>query len=172
VYLAQQLHLANLQIISCTITGNMVKSTSASGGGVYLNAADVTVNIYNSIISGNTKGATGTGTVSDVEGVAAAVWTKKSSVISAQVFDFNGTAVTSVSFDPVTMLGNLTSNGGTTSTVKLLGASNPATTNGMTASQLITLGNSLTTIVPSTIITLDQIGGSRTAKPYIGALAQ
>ena len=41
---------ANLQIISSTVTGNMVKSTSALGGGLYMNAADVTVNIHNSII--------------------------------------------------------------------------------------------------------------------------
>jgi hypothetical protein len=163
---------ANLQVISCTITGNRVKSTSASGGGIYLNAADVTVNIYNSIISGNTKGATGVETVSDMDGIAAASYTKKSSIIGAQVFDANGLALSGVTFDPVSMLGSLSNNGGVTLTVKLLGASNPATTNGMTASQLTTLGSALGTPVPASIITLDQIGGSRTSKAYIGALAQ
>lgn len=74
---------ANLHIISSIVTGNMVKNASALGGGLYMNAADVTVNIHNSIISGNTRGTTGTGTASDVEGVAAAGWTKKPSVIGS-----------------------------------------------------------------------------------------
>lgn len=163
---------SNLQIISSTITGNQVKSTSALGGGVYLNAVDVTVSVYNSIISGNTRGVTGTGTVSDIEGVTNSVWTKKSSIISSQVFDFNGTVVAGATFDATTMLGPLTNNGGSLATMKLLGSGNPALTNGMSVSQLTTLGASLATPVPTTIITNDQIGSSRATKAYIGALAQ
>lgn len=162
---------ANLQIISSTITGNQVKSASALGGGVYMNAADVSLTIHNSIISGNTRGATGTGTVSDVEGVAAAVWTKKSTIVSAQVFDANGNAL-GATFAPASMLGALTNNGGSLPTIKLLGANNPALTNGISAAALITLGSTLSTPVPASIIAFDQLGGSRVAKPYMGALAQ
>lgn len=163
---------ANLQIISSTITANQIKNGSALGGGLYLNAVDATVNIYNSIVSGNTRGTSGTGTASDVEGVAGSAWTKKSTVISGQVFDFSGATVTGASFDPASMLGTLTNNGGSMPTIKLTGTSNPAMTNGMTTAQLTTLGASLATPVPSTIIINDQLGASRATKTYIGALAQ
>lgn len=161
---------ANLQIISSTVTGNMVKNASALGGGLYMNAADVTVNIHNSIISGNTRGATGTGTASDVEGVAAAGWTKKSSVIGSQVFDFNAVAISGATFDFATMLGSLANNGGGMSTVKLSATGNPAVTNGMTSSQLTTLGASLPTQVPASIISFDQIGNTRSGKTHMGSL--
>lgn len=163
---------ANLQIISSTITGNMVKNASTLGGGLYMNAADVTVNIYNSVISGNSRGVTGTGTVSDVEGVAGAGWTKKSSVIGSQVFDFNAAAISGATFDFATMLGPLANNGGNLSTVKLLGTGNPALTNGMTVAELTTLGASLATQVPAAIISFDQIGNSRSGKTQMGALVQ
>lgn len=163
---------ATLQVISSTITGNMVKSASALGGGLYMNAADVTVNIYNSIISGNSRGATGTGTASDVEGVAAAGWTKKSSVIGSQVFDFNAAAISGATFDFATMLGPLANNGGNMQTVKLLGTGNPAIANGMTATELTTLGASLATPVPASTIAFDQIGNSRSGKTQMGALIQ
>lgn len=161
---------ANLQIISSTVTGNMVKNASALGGGLYMNAADVTVNIHNSIISGNTRGTTGTGTASDVEGVAAAGWTKKSSVIGSQVFDFNAVAISGTTFDFATMLAPLANNGGGTSTVKLSATGNPAVTNGMTSSQLTTLGSSLPTQVPESIISFDQIGNTRSGKTHMGSL--
>lgn len=163
---------ANLQIISCTITGNMIKSTSALGGGVYMNAADVTVNIHNSIISGNSRGATGTGTASDVEGVAAAGWTKKSSIIGSQVFDANAVVIAGANFDFATMLGLLANNGGNMQTVKLLGTGNPAFANGMTSAELTTLGGSLPTQVPASIISFDQIGSSRAGKAQMGAIVQ
>lgn len=163
---------ANLQLISSTVTGNMVKSTSALGGGIYMNAADVTVNISNSIVSGNSRGAIGTGTVSDVEGVAAAGWTKKASVIGGQVFDINAVAISGATFDFVTMFGPLANNGGNLSTIKLLGTGNPAITNGMSSVELTSLGASLATAVPASIISFDQIGGSRSGKMHMGALAQ
>lgn len=162
---------ASLTIISSTITGNKIKHASAKGAGVYVNAtaANATLNIYNSIVSGNTAGATGTENVSDVDGAAGFAWTKKYTVASNQVFDNNGVAIAGATFDFATMLGAFTNNGGGTNTCLLLGANNPAKANGMSTNDLITLGNTLTPSIPAEIITYDQIGGSRSGKPYLGA---
>jgi hypothetical protein len=159
---------ATLDLVSTTITANKVKG-SANGAGLYVNALFCTINIYNSIISGNTKGATGTETASDIEGVAGFTWSKKNAIVGNQVFNSTGTAVSGSTFDFATMLGALTSNGGNTRTVKLQGTGNPALTNGMAVSELTTLGATLSTAVPADIIGFDQTGESRASKPYIGA---
>ena len=84
----------------------------------------------------------------------------------------NAAAIAGANFDFATMLGALTNNGGNLATVKLLGTPNPAVTNGMTAAELTTLGASLATPVPAAIISFDQIGGNRSGKTRMGALAQ
>lgn len=160
---------ATLDIVSSTITANKIKSTTASGGGLYSNSLFGTINVYNTIISGNTKGATGTESVSDVDGVAGFAWSKRYTIASEQVFDGDGNAVGGATFDFASMLGPLTNNGGETSTVKLTGSSNPALTNGMNDVQLTELGNTLSTSVPASIIAFDQTGESRSGKAYIGA---
>ncbi|MDX9883333.1 MAG: hypothetical protein RBS73_14825 [Prolixibacteraceae bacterium] len=162
---------ATLTIISSTITGNKIKHASAKGAGVYVNAtaANATLNIYNSIVSGNTAGPSGTENISDVEGAAGFAWTKKYTIASDQVYDNNGVAIPGTTFDFATMLGTFADNGGGTNTCLLLGANNPAKTNGMSANDLITLGNTFTPAIPAEIIANDQIGGNRNGKPYIGA---
>lgn len=160
---------ATLDIVSSTITANKVKSTMASGGGVYSNSLFGTINVYNTIVSGNTKGATGTENVSDVDGVAGFAGSKWYTIASTQVFDGDGNAVGGATFDFASMLGPLANNGGETSTVKLIGSGNPALTNGMNDVQLTELGNTLSTAVPASIIAFDQTGESRSGKAYIGA---
>lgn len=149
---------ASLDVVSCTISGNQVKSATAGGAGLYSNSLFGTINVYNTIISGNTKGATGTEAASDVEGVAGFTWGKHNTLVGNEA-----------SFDVATMLGPLTNNGGHTRTMKLTGSNNPAFTDGMTEAELTTLGTTLSTPVPADIITFDQTGESRNGKPYIGA---
>lgn len=160
---------ASLDMVSTTVSGNKVKSATASGGGVYSNSLFGTINVYNSIISGNTKGATGTEGVSDVDGVNGYAWSKKYTIAADQVFDDAGNVVPAATFDYMTMLGALADNGGATRTIKLIGSGNPALTLGMTEAQLIDLGNALPVLVPASIIGFDQTGESRSSKPYIGA---
>ena len=162
---------ATLTIISSTITGNRIKHATAKGAGVYINAvaANATVNIYNSIVSGNTAGPTGTENVSDVDGAVGFAWTKKYSAVTNQVFDNNGIAVAGATFDFATMLGTLANNGGETNTCLLSGSNNQGKANGMSTGDLTTLGNSFTPVIPSEIITRDQTGLSRSGKLYIGA---
>jgi hypothetical protein len=160
---------ASLDIVSTTVSANKVKSATASGGGVYSNSLFGTINVYNSIISGNTKGVTGTETFSDVDGVAGYAWNKRYTIAGDQVFDDAGNAVASTTFDFATMLGPLTDHGGATRTMKLTGSNNPALTLGMTQTQLTDLGNTFPITIPGEIIGFDQTGESRNGKPYIGA---
>lgn len=161
---------ATLNLLSCTITANKVKSGSAGGAGVMINAASgVTVTVRNSIISGNTKGTIGTENPSDIEGATGFTYSKSYSIVGTQVFDANGNALSGAVFDYATMLAPLANNGGNTRTVKLSGSGNPALSNGMTAAQLSTAGASFSLPVPESIAAFDQTGESRISKPYVGA---
>lgn len=159
-----------VSIISNTISGNKIKNATAKGGGIYVNAAaaNATLNIYNSIISGNTIGVTGTENISDVDGAVGYAFSKKQTVVSNQVFDNNGTA-SGLTFEFAAMLGAFANNGGVTKSCLLTGANNPAKTSGMSTNDLATLGGTFSPAIPSEIISADQIGGSRNGKPYIGA---
>ncbi len=160
-----------LDVISCTITGNKAISATGKGAGIFVNAnaTNSVVNLYNTILSGNTAGATGTEGVSDIDGAAGYAYGKKYTVVSAQVFDTNGNVVAGASFDYASMLGALADNGGDTKTCLLLGATNPAKSNGMSVSDLTSLGGGYSPAVPTSVVTADQLGESRNGKPYIGA---
>ncbi len=162
---------ATLTVISSTITGNMIKHATATGAGIYMNAAaaNATLNIFNTIVSGNTAGTSGTENISDVAGAAGFGWSKKYTVVSNEVFDQNGTTVSGATFDFTTMLGAFANNGGETNTCVLSGNNNPAKTNGMSTGDLATLGSSFSPAVPAGIMTYDQTGEDRSGKPYIGA---
>ncbi len=162
---------ASLYVVSSTITGNMVKHASSGGAAMHINSASstCTVNLINSVISGNTRGATGTETASDITG-AAGFAVERSNMIEAGITYDNAGAVVEAApaFDYKTMLGPLADNGGATQTIKLIGTGNPAMTYGMNASQLITVGTTLPGQPDASIMGVDQTGADRGVS-YMGA---
>lgn len=155
--------IATLHLISSTITGN---SAVGNGGGLNVANANTSINIYNSIISGNTA-ATGL----DYNG-STDVRLMKYSIISEAVYDQNGITVPDNNFDPVLHLGSLTNNGGVTRTHALTGENNPAVTLGMPLLNLQILGANFDPVIPDEIILFDQTGKSRDGKPSIGAVVK
>lgn len=151
---------AKLDIISSTIASNNAYN---NGGGVEVANAFATLNIYNSIISGNTANVSG----SDLLGAAGVFNT----INATKVYDAEGNEISGLTFDAATMLGALTNNGAKGETCQLLGGdSNPATTKGMNSADLQTLGTGYTPAIDADIITKDQNGKSRTGKTSIGAV--
>lgn len=141
-------------IISCTITGNT--STNATKiGAVTFETVGVTLNTYNTIVSGN---KTGEGAACNIVEVKTA--TGKSVKYSFDGADYYGAdgAVTAVTpaFDFATMLGSL----GTDGTIKLVGdaSTNPAFGNGMTATALKALANDY---ISADVLGKDQVGTTR-----------
>ena len=151
---------ARLDIINSTITNNTNLATETSGG-IRLNDAYCTLNIYNSIVSGNTAGAVGSKVVGDIVLLNSATYTRKNTIFTDKVYDVLGALVAGQTFNCSTMLGVLADNGGLTKTCQLLGSSNPAKSYGMTATELTTLGNTFTPAIPSSIITYDQLSNPR-----------
>lgn len=148
---------SRMDIISSTITRN---NGFRNGAGIEF-TANTTLNVRNSIVSGNTapNGA-------DVFEGGTATFT--SSVKGAQLLDANGAVVSGQSFDFATMLGSLTDNGGHTQTA-LLASGSPAATLGMSVSQLESLASTFSPVIPEEIITQDQTGKSRNGKTAMGA---
>lgn len=159
---------ATTDVISCTITGNKVKHASALGGGIYVNASasGASVNVYNSIISGNTRGTDGNNFVSDEEGASGYVVTNKYSVISASVLDGEGQEKSN-NFNFSTMLEKSSQPVGTVYILK--GNDNPAKSEGMPKTELVKLSTNYTPQISEEIICSDQLGLSRDNKTYIGS---
>ena len=155
--------IATLYLISSTITGNIAVG---NGGGLNVYNTNTAINIYNSIISGNSA-ASG----NDYNG-STEVLQMKYSIISEIVYDQNGIAVPGNTFDPVLHLGTLTANGGFTRTHALIGDNNPAVTLGMPLLNLQILGENFDPVIPDEIILFDQTGKSREGKPSIGAVVK
>lgn len=145
-----------VDIISSTITAN-----SGIGGGLN-NTAGCTINVKNSIVSGNLED----GAVSDIFGTVAYTY----SVIGTNVYGNSGAQLIGEVFDYTTMLGALADNGGSTLTCALTGTTNPAVDQGMNTTQLQVLGYTFDPNVPEAIITKDQTGNSRSGSPDIGAV--
>lgn len=151
---------AKLDIISSTISSNNAYN---NGGGIEIANAFTTVNIYNSIISGNTAIVSG----SDLLGTASIFNT----INGTKVYDANSNEVAGITFDFATMLGTLTNGGALGENCQLLGgASNPATNKGMTTTVLETLGTGYNPAIDASMITKDQNGKSRSGKTSIGAV--
>lgn len=149
-----------LDIINSTITNNSAIATETSGG-IRLNDAYCTLNIYNSIVSGNTVGSVGSKVVGDIALLNSATYSKKNTILTDKVYDVLGALVAGQTFNYATMLGALADNGGLTKTCQLLGSSNPAKSYGMTAAELTTLGNTFTPVIPASTITYDQLNNLR-----------
>ncbi len=161
--------LNEVEVINSTIVNNKSVMLNNSTAGIFALTAGCTVNVYNSIISGNT--AVGSGNP-NVGVTGASTITAKSSIVADKVLDAAAAEVAELSFDPETMLGALADNGGDMLTVKLLldEESNPAFTNGMEVSELVALANTLVTPSLIDIVQYDQIGNERDGR-VMGALA-
>ena len=162
---AVAVHMGELNIISSTIAGNSGKNV---GGLVSKNASGIKV--WNSIIAGN---------MSDVAGSEDAGYENTGSqkiaffttLVGKQLYDASGSA-SEVAFDPASMLGVLSDNGGYTATIALVGSSNPAVTSGLSAEQLSGIAED--TIVPAGdrgLLLKDQRGETREGK-HLGACAK
>lgn len=156
---------ARLDIISCTITNNTCLGAADSGGGIRINDANCTLNIYNSIISGNTTA----GNTGDIFGVTGTTYSKAYSIVSSKVYDANGLEVSGKIFDFTTMLAPFAKNEMSTSSCLLTGNENPAVTLGMSATQLQTLGMGFDPVIGESIMSYDQLSKSRSGKTSIGA---
>jgi hypothetical protein len=138
-------------VVSCTATGNV--STNETNKGTFCcETVGTTMNMYNTIAAGN---ITGTGVACDTNNKAGAM-TMKSSFIGADYYGADGTVATVTPvFDYKTML-SAVSNG----VVKLAGdaSTNPAFSNGMTATDLKALASGNMT---ADILAKDQKGNAR-----------
>lgn len=153
-----------LDIINSTITNNSSVTATETSGGIRINDAYCTLNIYNSIVSGNTVGATGSKVAGDIALLNSATYTKKNTIISDKAFDGTGTEISNKTFDFATMVEPLANNGGVTKTCALLLGDdiNPAKSLGMSASDLTALGSTFVPVIPAIIMAYDQLGNSRT----------
>ena len=151
-------------IISCTVAGNKSSSPDVCAG---IAQADSKVKVYNSIVSGNTGGHDG---IWSTESSMVTVLNQRSEVtsysINAEKVFGDVDVVSGMLFDPKNMLGKA-SNG----VVPLIGAGNPAITNGMTADQLKSIKSGREPEIDETEVVKDQKGNPRTGKvmgAYVG----
>lgn len=152
----------DLDLISCTIYKN---NGNQLGGGVQIRESGANVRIYNSVISGNlatTEGMEDIG-YDKTESKRAEIY---SSVIGSKSYNASGAEDGStIPFDAATMFGPFTNNGGSTSTIALIGADNPAIIGGMTADELKALVNeTLVPIADADLLGMDQTGATRTGR--------
>lgn len=151
-------------IISCTVAGNKSSSPDVCAG---IAQADSKVKVYNSIVSGNTGGHDG---IWSTESSMVTVLNQRSEVtsysINAEKVFGDVDVVSGMLFDPKNMLGKA-SNG----VVPLIGAGNPAITNGMTADQLKSIKSGREPEIDETEVVKDQKGNPRTGRvmgAYVG----
>lgn len=149
-------------IISSTITGNAI---AGPGGGLYRRAGTNTVNIYNSIISGNEQKDNGPEV--DVYEDDAPAPVIESSVIGSTAYDQDGNELGDTNFSSQTML-----NETEPSMFIPVGENNPAIEHGMTADELINLGGSIDPTVGEDIMAYDLLHNSRRNLNIMGALVE
>ena len=154
-------------IVSCTIAGNTTV-TAGNGAGLQQAAVGGAIEVYNTLISGNTTD----GAADDVAWFKDASYKVANSIIGGTVYNADGMAVAGAAFDPASMLSPLGDNGGATKTCVLLGDANPARQYGMSASELKILGETLDPAFGEAVSAIDQIGASRTGKTVIGAVVK
>lgn len=157
--------IADCTVINCTITGN---SANNAGGAISLYNTNVSLKVYNSILTGNT-GPGGPEDIGFNSGTEAQV-TVKSSIRSGAVIGYEGTTI-SGAFDPTTMLGTFGLYGaGKTMCYPLIDMpANPAIANGMTVEQLKEMVAGANPAVDESYLFADQTGASRTGASSMGA---
>ena len=151
-------------IISCTVAGNKSSSPDVCSG---IAQVDSKVKVYNSIVSGNKGGRDGIWAIKSTmnELIDQRTETVSYSINAEKVFG-DDAPVSGLLFDPEKMLGKA-SNG----VVPLIGAGNPALTNGMTADQLKSIKSGREPEIDETEVVKDQKGNPRTGKvmgAYVG----
>lgn len=130
---------SKMTLVSCTVTGN---TSLFVGGGVEFTPY-TTMNVYNTVVSGNTAANGGddlVGTNTALAATANLPAVLSYAVNGSVVYGAGKVVVAGSSFDPATMLGPLAGNGGSTQTCLLLGTDNPARTLGMPMSICRRLG--------------------------------
>lgn len=140
-------------IVSCTIAGNTTV-TAGNGAGLQQAAVGGAIEVYNTLISGNTTD----GAADDVAWFKDASYKVANSIIGGTVYNADGMAVAGAAFDPASMLSPLGDNGGATKTCVLLGDANPARQYGMSASELKILGETLDPAFGEAVSAIDQTG--------------
>lgn len=152
---------SKIDIISSTFANN---NAFDKGGGIEVANEFTTVNMHNSILSGN-NAVNGSDVYNNY------TFTKTyNTIVTNKVYNASGSEISGITFDYATMLGSLANNGGSTETcIPLNIASNPALTHGMSSDALKELGTNYVPVIATDIITRDQIGKSRSGKTVIGA---
>lgn len=151
-------------IISCTVAGNKSSSPDVCSG---IAQIDSKVKVYNSIVSGNKGGRDGIWAIKSTmnELIDQRTETVSYSINAEKVFG-DDDVMSGLLFDPEKMLGKA-SNG----VIPLIGAGNPALTNGMTADQLKSIKSGREPEIDETEVVKDQKGNPRTGKvmgAYVG----
>ncbi|ARS35157.1 BACON domain-containing protein [Pontibacter actiniarum] len=143
-------------IVNTTITGNTI---AGPGGGIYRRSGINTVNMYNSIVSGNVQKNDGP----DVDAYEpdATVPVVQSSILGSLAYDAKGEVIEGATFNPGTML---------TEAKVPVGEGNPATAYGMSTEELVKLGSTLNPAVEGSLITQDLYHNSRSGLRFMGAL--
>ena len=151
-------------IISCTVAGNKSSSPDVCSG---IAQVESKVKVYNSIVSGNKGGRDGIWAVESTmdKCIDQRSETVSYSINSEKVFG-DDDVMSGLLFDPEKMLGKA-SNG----VIPLIGAGNPALTNGMTADQLKSIKSGREPEIDETEVVKDQKGNPRTGRvmgAYVG----
>lgn len=159
---------SEMTLVSCTVTAN--KSLFVGGGVEF--TPYTTMNVYNTVVSGNTAAGGGDDLVGT--NASAAATSNLPAVLSyavngSVVYGADKAVVQGGGFDPATMLGPLAGNGGPTQTCLLLGADNPARTLGMPYADLSVLGQGFDPQIGPEITGFDQTGLSREGTSAMGA---
>lgn len=149
----------NVDMISCTVTGNKSKN-SGNHYAVYAENAGATINLYNSLIANNIGSNDRYNVNNGTGGVRKQYYCQN----GTSFYDGTGANQGANTFDYSTMLGALNTTG---VCPLLLPESNPAVTGGMPLSELIALADEN---VPASVFAKDQLGNARTGN-VIGAWA-
>ena len=151
-------------IISCTVAGNKTNDPAVCIG---LAQVDSKVMVYNTIVSGNEGGRDGIWSVKSNMSTFLDQRTETTSYsINAEKVFGDDKVVEGFLFAPATMLGKPADG-----VVPLIGAGNPALTNGMTADQLKAIKCGRKPEIDETEVVKDQKGNPRTGKvmgAYVG----
>lgn len=149
-------------IISSTVTGNTSEVSGVCGGVAQWNAV---VNVYNSVVAGNTGSNDGVADLSGWGAIKANKTTKCMYSVSGKDV-YGEDAVVSSTFDAATMIGAESDN-----VFPLKGTSNPAMTEGMTADGLKSISTGFVVALDPELAAQDQKHNARTGKvmgAYVG----
>ena len=154
---------SKLTMISCTVTGN--EATSAAGGGVEA-CPNTTLNVYNTIVSGNTSSVEGAADMLGQDSKVGSLPKETANCIFGdKVYDANGSAAAG-KFEYKTMFGPAKDG-----VFPLVGEGNPALTSGMDVTALKAIQSGISIPLNVEDVAFDQKRSERNGKvmgAYIG----